>query len=92
MSYQNRQSEGVITMSCVEGTVKFAHPEKGYGFMVVPEMSDVFFHFSDFDGPERRDHFSKLKAGSVCKFDIEEASDKTVKNKYRARNLKIVSL
>jgi len=64
-----------------EGTVKFFHDRKGYGFIErndtdEDEDDDVFFHMEDIEGPD-------LEEGEEVSFDIEE-SDKGP----RAKNLR----
>ncbi|MDZ7689484.1 MAG: cold shock domain-containing protein [Halobacteriales archaeon] len=53
-----------------EGTVKFFHDRKGYGFIerndTDDEDDDVFFHMEDIEGPD-------LEEGEEVRFDVEEA-------------------
>ena len=53
-----------------EGTVKFFHDRKGYGFIerndTDDEDDDVFFHMEDIEGPA-------LEEGEEVRFDVEEA-------------------
>ena len=64
-----------------EGTVKFFHDRKGYGFIERNDTDedaddDVFFHMEDIEGPD-------LEEGEEVSFDIEE-TDKGP----RAKNLR----
>ncbi|MDZ7687339.1 MAG: cold shock domain-containing protein [Halobacteriales archaeon] len=54
-----------------EGTVKFFHDRKGYGFIERNDTDDdadddVFFHMEDIEGPD-------LEEGEEVRFDVEEA-------------------
>lgn len=54
-----------------EGTVKFFHDRKGYGFIERNDTDedaddDVFFHMEDIGGPD-------LEEGQDLEFDIEQA-------------------
>jgi CspA family cold shock protein len=66
----------------VEGTVKFFHDRKGYGFIerndTDDEDDDVFFHMEDVGGPD-------LEEGEEVRFDVEEADEGP-----RAKNLERV--
>lgn len=49
------------------GTVKFFHDRKGYGFIETESSDDdVFFHMDDIDGPEPSE-------GQQVEFDVEQA-------------------
>jgi len=53
-----------------EGTVKFFHDRKGYGFIERNDTDedaddDVFFHMEDIEGPD-------LEEGEEVQFDVEE--------------------
>jgi CspA family cold shock protein len=53
-----------------EGTVKFFHDRKGYGFIERDDTDDdadddVFFHMEDVGGPD-------LEEGEEVSFDVEE--------------------
>jgi CspA family cold shock protein len=51
----------------MEGTVKFFHDKKGYGFIENDDLEDdVFFHISNVDGED------ELEEGSDVEFDTEE--------------------
>jgi CspA family cold shock protein len=49
----------------VSGTVKWFDSKKGFGFIVNPEGTDVFVHFSSIEG----DGFRSLKDGEKVEFD-----------------------
>ncbi len=50
-----------------QGTVKFFHTGKGYGFIETEANDeDVFFHVEDIEGPEPRE-------GQEIEFTIEQA-------------------
>lgn len=44
-----------------EGVVKWFNPQKGYGFISVPNGSDVFVHYADISDKERK----KLSKGQT---------------------------
>jgi CspA family cold shock protein len=63
-----------------EGTVKFFHDRKGYGFIERNDTDedaddDVFFHMEDVEGPD-------LEEGEEVRFEVEEADEGP-----RAKNL-----
>ena len=63
-----------------EGTVKFFHDRKGYGFIERDDTDedaddDVFFHMEDIEGPD-------LEEGEEVRFEVEEADEGP-----RAKNL-----
>jgi CspA family cold shock protein len=63
-----------------EGTVKFFHDRKGYGFIERNDTDDdadddVFFHMEDIEGPD-------LEEGQEVRFEVEEADEGP-----RAKNL-----
>jgi len=47
------------------GTVKWFDSKKGFGFILNPEGTDVFVHFSSIEG----DGFRSLKDGEKVEFD-----------------------
>jgi CspA family cold shock protein len=47
------------------GTVKWFDSKKGFGFILNPEGTDVFVHFSSIDG----DGFRSLKDGEKVEFE-----------------------
>ena len=50
----------------MQGTVKFFHDQKNYGFIETEDMDDdVFFHVSDLDG-------DSIEEGAEVEFDTEE--------------------
>jgi len=50
----------------VNGTVKFFHDQKNYGFIETPDMDDdVFFHVSELDG-------DAIAEGAEVEFETEE--------------------
>ena len=55
----------------VTGTVKWFDKKKGFGFIVNPNGTDVFVHFSCIEG----DGFKELKDGEAVEYE-EAASDK----------------
>ncbi|MFB6242123.1 MAG: cold shock domain-containing protein [Candidatus Nanosalina sp.] len=51
----------------MEGTVKFFHDKKGYGFIENDDLEDdVFFHISEVDGED------ELEEGTDVTFETEE--------------------
>jgi CspA family cold shock protein len=63
-----------------EGTVKFFHDRKGYGFIERHDTDedaddDVFFHMEDVGGPD-------LEEGEEVRFEVEDADEGP-----RAKNL-----
>jgi CspA family cold shock protein len=51
----------------MEGTVKFFHDKKGYGFISNDDLEDdVFFHISEVEGEE------ELEEGAEVAFETEE--------------------
>lgn len=52
----------------ITGTVKWFSRVKGYGFIMQPNGSDVFVHYSAIQGEGFRD----LKEGQQVEFSIEE--------------------
>ncbi|MFB6292473.1 MAG: cold shock domain-containing protein [Candidatus Nanohaloarchaea archaeon] len=53
-------------MSVLQGTVKFFHDEKQYGFIETDEVDDdIFFHISDVEGEE-------VGEGDEVEFEQEE--------------------
>jgi cold shock protein len=48
------------------GTVKWFNDSKGYGFISVPELPDVFVHYSAIAG----DGFKTLAEGQLVEFDL----------------------
>ena len=70
----------MVPVDMTEGTVKFFHDRKGYGFIERDDTDedaddDVFFHMEDVGGPD-------LEEGEEVRFEIEEAEDGP-----RAKNL-----
>jgi len=55
-------------MSRLKGIVKWFSPEKGFGFIEVKEMEDVFVSHSSII----KDGFKTLKKGQAVEFEIEE--------------------
>jgi CspA family cold shock protein len=49
----------------IVGTVKWFDSKKGFGFILNPEGTDVFVHFSSIEG----DGFRSLKDGEQVEFD-----------------------
>lgn len=50
----------------MQGTVKFFHDQKNYGFIETDEMDDdVFFHISELDG-------DSIEEGAEVEFETEE--------------------
>lgn len=50
----------------MQGTVKFFHDRKNYGFIEVDEQEDdIFFHISELDG-------DSIEEGAEVEFDTEE--------------------
>lgn len=47
-----------------EGVVKWYNPHKGYGFISVPNGSDVFVHYANIAGKNEK----KLAKGQTVKF------------------------
>lgn len=60
-----------VTLSSIEGQVKWFDPRKGFGFIVGPEGQDIFVHFTVIEG----DGFRVLRDGSSVVYDAEK-SDK----------------
>ncbi|WP_127942476.1 cold-shock protein [Mycoplasma sp. ATU-Cv-703] len=66
----------------MQGTVKFFHDKKGFGFIGVEgREQDLFVHFSAIDG----DGFRKLAKDQRVEFDIE-----TIDGKERAKNVRVL--
>lgn len=51
-----------------EGTVKWFHNEKGYGFITRDEGDDIFVHYSEIQG----EGFKKLEQGQRVEFTVAE--------------------
>ena len=51
-----------------KGTVKWFHPEKGYGFVTNDEGTDIFVHWSDIVG----EGYRYLEDGQNVQFTIGE--------------------
>jgi len=51
-----------------EGTVKFYHEDKKYGFIEMQDDDDVFFHISQVRG-------AVIEEGEKVKFRVEEGDD-----------------
>ena len=51
-----------------QGTVKWFHDDKGYGFITRESGDDVFVHFSAIQG----DGFKSLSEGQHVTFEVEE--------------------
>ena len=51
-----------------QGTVKWFHAKKGYGFISDAEGKDVFVHFSALN----MDGFKELKDGESVEFEVVE--------------------
>ena len=51
------------------GTVKWFNAEKGYGFITREDGSDVFVHFSAFQG----DGYKTLEEGQAVTFEVEDS-------------------
>lgn len=49
----------------VEGVVKWFDDRKGFGFIIGPDGSDIFTHYTVIEG----EGFRSLKDGSVVKYD-----------------------
>lgn len=60
-----------------QGTVKFFHDKKGWGFIERDGREDVFVHYADIEG----DGYRSLVKGDSVKFDIIDGpkGDKAVK-------------
>lgn len=58
-----------LTLSEVEGQVKWFDPRKGFGFIVGPEEQDIFVHFTVIEG----DGFRVLRDGSSVIYDAEKS-------------------
>lgn len=59
-----------------DGTVKFFHDKKGWGFIEAGETEDVFVHYADIVGDGHR----TLVKGETVQFDLVEGpkGDKAV--------------
>ena len=55
-------------MSRLKGIVKWFSPEKGFGFIEVKEMNDIFVSHSSI----MKDGFKTLEKGQSVEFEIEE--------------------
>ncbi|MFY9176013.1 MAG: cold-shock protein [Caldicoprobacterales bacterium] len=53
----------------MKGTVKWFNSEKGYGFIVGEDGSDVFVHFSAI----QVDGYKTLEEGQSVEFEIEQS-------------------
>jgi len=51
-----------------EGKVKWFNPKKGYGFIVGPDGTDIFVHYSSIAG----DGYKTLYEGDLISFDVVE--------------------
>ncbi len=49
-----------------DGNVKWFDTKKGYGFIIGPEGSDVFVHYSSIDG----DGFRSLREGQHVEYEL----------------------
>lgn len=72
----------------LNGKVKQYNPEKGFGFIAVPEQDDVFFHISDFPAeagePKRNERVKFLVIENAGKFKatkIERVLDQSAQAK-----------
>lgn len=55
----------LVNLKDVEGLVKWFDPKKGFGFIVGPDGSDIFVHFTQIEG----EGFKVLKDGSSVRYD-----------------------
>ena len=53
-----------------QGTVKWFHSEKGFGFITKEDGNDVFVHFSAIQG----DGFKTLEEGQRVSFDVTQGN------------------
>lgn len=66
------------------GFVKWFDAKKGYGFISIDDMDDVFVHFSNID----MDGFKKLDVGDEVEFKLKESKEG---KGPEALNVKIIS-
>lgn len=52
----------------MQGKVKMFNQEKGYGFIMLEDGKDIFFHYSQL----LMDGFKTIDAGADVEFEIEE--------------------
>ena len=64
------ESNGTVTITGLEGEVKWFDPRKGFGFIVGPEGQDIFVHFSVIEG----DGFRVLRDGASVEYDAEKSA------------------
>ena len=53
-----------------KGTVKWFNAEKGYGFISIPDESDVFVHYSAIS----TDGYRTLEEGAEVEFDVVDGA------------------
>ncbi len=54
----------------MRGKVKWFNNEKGYGFIEVENLDDIFVHYSAI----RKDGYKTLKDGMIVEFKLNETS------------------
>ena len=65
----------------VQGTVKFFHADKGYGFISRAQGDDVFVHYSNIQG----DGYKTLDEGQRVEFDVAPG-----KKGEEAQNVRVI--
>lgn len=55
-------------MAMAHGTVKWFSPQKGYGFIVQEDGTDIFVHYSAIQGIG-----ATLQEGQTCTFDVQQS-------------------
>lgn len=65
-----------------QGKVKWFNSEKGYGFVSMEDIEDLFVHFSEI----QMEGYKTLKEGQTVEFDIVDGND----GKLQAVNVRVV--
>ena len=68
----------------LKGTVKWFHPEKGFGFLSAPGGPDIFVHYTGIAG----EGFRELEEGAIVQFTVEAGRE----GKLQASNVTVISV